>query len=76
MNHTKEEREAIAKDIENGLIAMHNQLKGWHKVMPLAIENLQPAATSTRKLLKANALIVELGLEIQAAVKFGVKVKE
>lgn len=76
MTRTTQERETIAKDIEEGLIQMHAQLKGWHKVMPLAIEELQPGATSTRKLLKANTLLVELGLEIQNAVKFGIKVKE
>ncbi len=76
MTRTRQERDAMERDIESGLHQMHEVLKAWHKAMPIAVENLQPAATSTRTLLKVNTLIIELGLEIQKAVKFGIKVKE
>jgi hypothetical protein len=74
--HTKEERLAMERDIMQGLESIHRQLVGFHKALPIAIDRLNPHATSTRNLLKVNTLIVELGIEVQKVIRVGVKVKE
>ncbi len=73
---TDEERKAVTKDIEDGLNQMLQQLTGWHKALPLAINSLHPHATSTRTLLGINTQIVELGLEIQKALRVGIVLKK
>jgi hypothetical protein len=65
MSHTPEELRAIEKDISNGVTSIVDMLTGIHKALPLAIGQMNPHATVTRKMLGAMNKLYEAGVEMQ-----------
>jgi hypothetical protein len=76
MAHTPEEKQAITRDIQNGMKGIVEQLRGIERAIPIAISNLNPHATGTRKLLKAAAALCEARREFEQLEAWDIKVKE
>lgn len=73
MSLTPEEATAIEADIRRGMQQIFNFLTGAEKALPVAISNMHPHATATRKYLKAANLISEARAEMGNALKWDVK---
>ena len=73
---TPEETAAIEKDIEKGLREIAAFIGGVINAMPIAVSNLHPHATSTRKVLAAFHKLVEAKQDLLKAVEGGVTVKK
>lgn len=76
MTRTTKERAAIQKDIEQGLSSICNIIGGIVQNLPTAINELHPASTGTRKIVKAYGHLVDALADFRSAAKLGITLKK